>query len=255
VSKLTEEDLVRILATRFVRKGFRGRTRLVLQAEAGDLVALAKLEERLGLANRMAIPAAYEETIERKLRAGEFSPEVEKQLLQVREGSRLKKVAGLFAKDELFPAGYLPLSLAEKIRAKQRERAGEKSAWENPAPPAYQRFLEKKLLKRLRFLYSHRLYSISREIQFVPRGAENAFKTLSSTRWGGRQQVWQLSPAMLNAKTVALHVKNHKHVYLSAEKRVKRGTYGSLIVEARAGTKALDWGTVPRWIRTRKQED
>jgi len=253
VSKLTEEDLVRILATRFVRKGFRGRTRLVLQAEAGDLVALAKLEERLGLANRMAIPAAYEETIERKLRAGEFSPEVEKQLLQVREGSRLKKVAGLFAKDELFPAGYLPLSLAEKIRKKQRLRQIEKLNWEEPAPPAYQRFLEKKLLKRLRFLYPHRLYSISREIQFVPRGAENAFKPAST--WDARKQVWQLSPAMLNEETKELQVGNRKYVYLSAEKRVKRGTYGSLIVEARAGTKALDWGTVPRWIRTRKQED
>jgi hypothetical protein len=255
MSKLNEEDFVRLLATRFVRKGFRGRARLALLAEGGDLVALAKLEERLGLANRTAVPAAYEEVVERKLRAGEFSPAVEKQLLQTRKSSRLKKIAGLFAKNKLFPAWYLPLSLATEIREKQSERASEKYNEPEPTTPAYQRFLEKKLLRQLRFLYPHRFYSISREIQFMPRGGENAFGPFSGRRWGAKKQVWQLSPRMLNAETVSLQAGNRKHVYLSAEKRVKRGPYGTLVVEVRAGTKYLDFGTVPRWIRARKQED
>lgn len=64
--KLTEEDQVRLIATRFVRKGFRGRARLTEQAAGGDLVALAVLESRLGLADRAtAVREAYEETVER----------------------------------------------------------------------------------------------------------------------------------------------------------------------------------------------
>lgn len=247
--RLTEEDRVRLIATRFVRKGFRGRARLTEQAAGGDLIALAVLESRLGLADRSAIREAYEETLDRAIRSGSFTQEQAKKLSSSPKGSRIPRAAGLFAKDDTFPSWYLPPKLAKDIRDTQQKRRALTYSKPEEKPPAYQRFLEERLRSNLKRLYPYgSRYNYQKEVRFVAPGQEHAEKA------GGWKQFWYISTERLDPEVRKLQQYNRKHIYLSRTKRVKRGPYGSLITQTRP-PHPLGADNAPRWIRVREQEE
>lgn len=262
---LPDEYLARLVATRFVPGRFRGRAELERDARTGDAIALARLESKLGLANKSAVPAAYEAEAERWAKSvsesyakGEVKPRVgvhatvesAQRLVQRPQGKRLPLVYGMFARKEPgTPYFLIDPEIQENIRRKQAQREALRVA---PIEPFYARLARKRLDGAWWTTWPR--HSTTRhhtkKVEVVPRGEERVVSS-SYEFWprGGRyaerasKHYWYVSSAILNRATRELQEKNYRHIYLSPEQRVRSGR-GSLLV-----TEILNKSRkVPRWI-------
>lgn len=258
---LREDLLVRIVATRFMPGRVKGRRALERAAGRGDIVALARLEVLLGLADKNAVTAAYEAVADTWLNAilaQRLSPyaqpyTVEKlqRLAKTPYGKRLPLIVGIVARREWdAPRHVVPPEVIEAVERKQRKRQVLK---EEPGPeePTIVRFLQKKLKSaewrtNIRTGYLH-----TRNVKLVPIGEERVASSVSyylrkpRYRWANAasKHEWYVSHAMLSPETRELQKQNRKRVYLTPEKRVRGGRGSALVVEVLDKTRKR-----PRWI-------
>jgi hypothetical protein len=282
-SKLTDEDLVRLVTVRFMPGRFKGRQALEAEAVKGDVLALAKLEMQLGLADKSALREAYERRLANMVstttsyRHG-LSPEMFHKLARVPQGKRVPWILGMVARhEEVRDAEQLvPPEEIARIQKTQQSR------WyaNDPYEQKLQEFqLERHLKKRLDEALAKTRWAWWRyhrnRIAVVPRGEERVevesiprWTYRSGGGWGrGRRRSetvfemedrrkWYLSTALLSPATREMQLKNTRGVYLSPVKRVRRGKDNStMITEVLSTTQpntqtALPWGKeIPRWIR------
>lgn len=128
---MSDDDLVRLVTARFMPGRFPGRGKLQEDAARGDLVALAKLEMKLGLAGKNALRQAYErhidkwvyETQEHFQRFGgkpSSATDLANRLARAPQGKRLPVVIGAFARHQDLPSSVRELIPPEEIKRIQK---------------------------------------------------------------------------------------------------------------------------------------
>lgn len=259
----TEDEQARLVATRFVPGRFQGRTALERAARRGDVVALARLEVKLGLADKSAVTAAYEALIQGWLEMAtddtvnqpwRYAIDKIQRLAQVPKGNRLPLLASLLARKELLSAKcFAPPEVIENIEKKQRERKGYKL---KPVEPAYARLALRRLddAEQLARIKYRRTQHHTREVKIVPPGEERVTSEShgfwpasgSGKRFQERasEHEWYISSEILRASTRKLQEQNRWHVYLTPEKRVRSGRGSALVTEILNKTRQR-----PRWIK------
>ena len=279
----TEEDLVRLVTARFMPGRFKGRQALEAEAVKGDVVALAKLEMQLGLADKSALRQAYERQLTDVLRGGHqhhffklretLSPEELQKLTRVPHGHRVPWLLGKVARHEKVPEEFVPPEEIKRIQRTQQSRSNE--TYEQEFQSTLERHLKSRLDEALEKTRWARWRYYRNRVQVVPRGQERVeFESFprwvwkSGGGWGrGRRRGetvfemdqrrrWFLSNALLSPATREMQLKNTKGIYLTPSKRVRRGKDNStMITEVLSTTQphtqtALPWGTeTPKWIR------
>jgi hypothetical protein len=280
---MTDEELVRLVTVRFMPGRFKGRQALEADAVKGDVVALAKLEIELGLADKSALRHAYERRIDAEVRRNKayaynfgLPEDVWKKLALVPQGKRLPILLGLVARREDVSSAedLIPPAEIKRIQKLQKQRFDEKEPYEY-YHPRFQTKLEERLKERLdeaiakthwsRYRFWHNRVEVvplgQERVEFenVPRwvrervgsGWGNSYKSKEVFRMEERRR-WYLSRAMLSPATIAMQLKNTRGVYLTPNMRVRRGRDNStMITEVFHRTQsAFPWGQeVPRWIR------
>lgn len=224
MSKLTEDELVRLVTARFTPGRFKGRHALETDATRGDVVALAKLEMQLGLAGKSALRTAYERRIENWLGTGShwsYSKDHPRhELLRVLEktpfGKRMPVVLGYAARkrdswSESVIRDLLPPEELERIRQKQHNRLRKAADpndgyWYrgNPNLSTFERVAKDRLevaLRKSGRIGSRRFYQT--RIRTVPVGEERVnieklpawFRVGVGRGWGAAlKKEWQYDP-------------------------------------------------------------
>jgi hypothetical protein len=282
----TEEDLVRLVTARFMPGRFKGRQQLEWQAGRGDLVALARLEMQLGLADKSALRQAYERQLNARLQgvlpagpAGSMA-----KLINLPLGKRLPLLLGLIARHEnvsRYLHHLVPPEDIENIQRKQKNRLwraydATDTYWTRENLSTFERLAQRRLQEALaKTARARRYYTV--QAQAVPIGQERVetktfpgwLRRRVGRGWGRSSQsedyfdpkawsrnIWYVSPTLLSPETRALQARNAKHVYLTPEKRVRWGRGRKLVTEVlntealRSNTQtALPWRKeTPRWI-------
>lgn len=275
---LREDYLARLVATRFVPGRFKGRRALEREAEQGrrtlerggetwtqrGLVALARLEVMLGLADKSAVTDAYEAVADAWLEKTKtevllqprdyyWPPKFQKvhRFSKIPYGKRLPVIFGMVARKEWdAPIHAVPPAVVWDIQRKQHERKLLKDV-AGPKEPVIVRFLQDKLKTaewrtNIRTGYPH-----TRNVKLVPMGEERVASSVSyylrkpRYRWANAasKHEWYVSHAMLSPETRELQKQNRKRVYLTPEKRVRAGRGYALVTEVLNKTRKR-----PRWI-------
>ena len=267
---MTEDDRVRLVTVRFMPGRFPGRRKLQEDATRGDLVALAKLEMKLGLADKSALTKAYERRIDRWLhdseqhsaRFGPLKPKKQEQLRRLArtpQGKRLPVILGMIARHEDVPEDLAPPEAVQALQKKQKnrlykaahgddywyERDTKRSSFEKLAQRRLENAARKSIYKRMR-------YTPTLQVQAVPVGEERVetktfpgwLRRSVGRGWGAARKseeyfdenawsktTWYVSPALLSPETRAIQMRNQKRVYLSPKVRVRRGKGRELVTE------------------------
>lgn len=288
MADLTQEELVRLVTARFTPGRFKGRQAMEKAATRGDVVALARLEMKLGLADKNTLRQAYERHIGRWVRqktywAGSNSPALQR-LARTPQGHRLPVIMGMIARHEEVPKDLAPPEDVKALQKKQKkrlykaahgddywyERDTKKSSFEKLAQRRLENAARKSIYKRNR-------YTPTLQVQAVPVGEERVetrfypgwLRRSVGRGWGAARKsedyfdekawsktTWYVSSALLSPQTRELQLRNQKRVYLSPKVRVRRGKGRELVTEifgrqAENNVKQtpLPWGVViPRWI-------
>jgi hypothetical protein len=265
-STLTEEDLVRLVTVRFLPGRFKGRQALEAEAVRGDVVALAKLEIQLGLADKSALREAYERRLANvAFKPGYYkhglSPEVLRKLERVPYGHRVPWILGMIARHEEVsePENLVPPKDIEALQKKQKNRlykayTADDSWYEsNTKLSTFEKFAKKKLENAARkSVYKRYRYTPTLQVRAVPVGEERVetrfypgwLRRRVGRGWGNARKseeyfdpqawsktTWYVSPALLSPETRERQMKNQKNVYLSPKVRVRRGRGRELITE------------------------
>jgi len=282
-STLTDEELVRLVTARFTPGRFKGRQALEADAVKGDVVALARLEMQLGLADKSTLRQAYERRIDAEVRRNRSSAynfglpeEVWEKLATVPQGKRLPLLLGVIARHEDASAAeeLVPPEEIKRIQKLQKDRLYEKEPYDH-WPKKFQSKLEERLKERLDEAIAKTHWSRYRfwrnRVEVVPMGQERVefedvprwVRERVGSGWGGaykskevfqmeQRRRWYLSHAMLSPATRAMQLKNTRGVYLTPNMRVRRGRDNSTMITEvfRAKQTAFPWGKeAPRWIR------
>jgi len=259
----SDDYLARLVATRFVPGRIKGRRALERDALRGEIVALARLEVLLGLADKNAVTDAYEAVADAwliKAAVGVHHGQTATEILRLAKtpyGKRLPLIIGTVSRRA--PGAYelrhlVPPEVLWNIERKQHKRKLLKEV-SGPQEPTIVRFLEEKLRnaeRKTRYgqpgIRPTRRHT--RIFKFVPPGEERV-ASRSDTFWvaGKRfprtssEHEWHVSHAMLSPETRALQTQNRKRVYLTPEKRVRGGRGSALVVEVLDKKRKR-----PRWI-------
>jgi len=274
---MTDEELVRLVTARFTPGRFKGRQALEADAVKGDVVALARLEMQLGLADKSTLRQAYERRIADALYHGAYKyglpEEVWQKLARVPQGKRVPLILGVFARHEDASAAeeLVPPEEIKRIQKLQQQRGEEPNEYYHPRfQTKFEHLLEERLNEAINKTHWARWRYYRNRIEVVPQGQERVesetyprwVRERVGSGWGNsyksktvfqlaRRNRWYLSTAMLNPATRERQLKNTRGVYLTPNTRVRRGRDGSMITEVfnKAQT-AFPWGQeVPRWIR------
>ena len=265
----SDDYLARLVATRFVPGRIKGRRALERDALLGEIVALARLEVMLGLADKNAVMDAYESKIWTVLKRdidayyygktgyagkkiGLTQIETLHRIAGISHGKRLPVIIGMVVREE--PGAYelrhlVPPEVLWNIERKQHKRKLLKEV-SGPQEPTIERYLQNRLRYAMWRTDIRPTRRHTKIFKFVPPGEERV-ASRSDTFWvaGKRfprtssEHEWYVSRAMISPETRELQKQNRKRVYLTPEKRVRGGRGSALVVEVLDKNRKR-----PRWI-------
>jgi hypothetical protein len=255
---LRDDYLARLVATRFAPGRIKGRRALERDALRGKIVALARLEVMLGLADKSAVTDAYEAVADAwliKAAVGVHHGQTATEILRLAKtpyGKRLPLIIGTVSRRA--PGAYelrhlVPPEVLWNIERKQHKRKLLKEV-SGPQEPTIERYLQNRLRYAMWRTDIRPTRRHTKIFKFVPPGEERV-ASRSDTFWvaGKRfprtssEHEWYVSRAMISPETRELQKQNRKRVYLTPEKRVRGGRGSALVVEVLDKKRKR-----PRWI-------